>query len=64
MIDRPTILAVSCVLAAISIPYILGNIKDPDYAKVESVFEDSIVNRPTLSGIVDKNFVTVQYCDS
>ena len=64
MIDRTAILTVSCVLAAMSFPYILGNIKEPEYAKVPAVFGDSILNRPPLSGSVDQNVVTVQYCDS
>ena len=64
MIDRTTILTVSCVLAALSYNYVLGKYEDPVFPKVEAVFDDSVVNRPPLPGIVADNIVTIQYCDS
>jgi len=64
MIDRSTVLTVSCVLAAMSYTYALGRLEDPVFQKVVSVFEDSVINRAPLQAIVAENVVTIQYCDS
>jgi hypothetical protein len=64
MIDKTAILTVSCVLAAVSYHYVLGKFDDPVYPKVTAVFEDSVMNRQPLPGLVADTVVTIQYCDS
>ncbi len=64
MIDKTAVLTVSCVLAAVSFQYLLGRVEDPVFPKIEALFEDSVINRPGLDGIVPDDVVTIQYCDS